>query len=568
MRILQNKIVMSKVNNKRIENQSYSYTKLWKSIKKNEINKVLILPGKHQILFEATDGLYGNSVIEMDDKLMENMIEHNVDINYNFDDGIDYVNFIPAILPLAFFLIVMRMLPMNNVLPQQNEKKKIEIIKETNVKFENVAGIDEAKSEIVELVDFLKDPTKYENAGAVIPRGCLISGPPGTGKTLMAKAIAGEANVPFISSSASEFVEIFVGMGALRIREMFIKARKNAPCIVFIDEIDAIGKSRSLNPATSNDEREQTLNQLLTEMDGFENNSGVIIIAATNRDEILDKALVRPGRFDRKINISLPTKSGRLEILNIHSKNKKVKQTDLEILANKTIGFSGAELMNIMNESSIMAARSNRINITKNDIDEAYDKVTLGLKRPHILSKRRKEMIAYHEAGHALLALLCENYDRVERVTIIPRGNAGGVTQFIPNEEAMNSGMYSNEYLRNKILVGLGGRLAEAFIYGSDEMTTGATNDLQIVTQIARTMVEKYGFSTNIGMVEINGNESESMKRKIDEEVSKLIDENYEKGRMLLLEHEPKLTKIAKLLLKQETIYEDELKKILNEYKK
>merc|ERR1719453_2750984 len=384
-------------------------------------------------------------------------------------------------------------------------KSKIELEPNTGVTFEDVAGCEESKQELVEIVDFLKNPAKFSKLGAKIPRGAILEGPPGTGKTLLARAIAGEAGVPFVSASGSEFVEMFVGVGASRVRDLFGQAKKNAPCIVFIDEIDAIGGARAGGQGGGmggggNDEREQTLNQILTEMDGFEGNSGVIVLAATNRADTLDPALIRPGRFDRRVPVDLPDVKGRLSILKVHARGKPLaEELDLGIVAKRTTGFSGASLANLMNEAAIVAARNDKQEISYEQIDYAIDRTTVGMQKTTGTSfPERQKLVAYHEAGHAVAGLLTPDYDMVTKVTIIPRTNgAGGFTLFTPSEERMESGMYTKKYLCSQLVVALGGRVAEEIVYGTDEVTTGASNDLQQVRNIARRMVAQWGFAND-----------------------------------------------------------------------
>ena len=389
----------------------------------------------------------------------------------------------------------------NNPFAMGKSKARVEMDPNTGVTFGDVAGVDEAKEELTEIVDFLKSPERYTTLGAKIPRGALLIGPPGTGKTLLAKAVAGEAGVPFFSISAAEFIEMFVGVGASRVRDLFEQAKKNAPCIVFIDELDAVGRQRAQGVGMGNDEREQTINQILTEMDGFEGNKGVIVLAATNIPEVLDQALLRPGRFDRKINVTLPDSKGRTRILNVHAKGKALApEVNLEDVAKRCLGMSGADLANVMNESAIFSARKNKEVIEESDIYDAIDRIQIGLEKQGAdFSDDRQKLVSYHEAGHALLGALMEEYDLVNKITIVPRGGAGGVTIFTPNEEAMESGMYSKEYLENRICVALGGRIAEEIINGKDKVTTGASNDFQQCTSTAKMMVEQMGMSDVIG---------------------------------------------------------------------
>jgi len=451
------------------------------------------------------------------------------------------------------------------------------------VTFEDVAGCEESKQELVEVVDFLKNPSKFTKVGAKSPRGVLLEGPPGTGKTLLARAIAGEAGVPFTSASGSEFVEMFVGVGASRVRDLFKNAKDNSPCIIFIDEIDAIGRQRAGNAGGGmgggNDEREQTLNQILTEMDGFEGNSGVIVVAATNRGDVLDNALLRPGRFDRRVPVGLPDKDGRVEILKVHCRGKPLEEgVSLETIAARTTGFSGAQLQNLMNESAIYAARKELEVITFVEIDEAIDRVTVGLtKRTGMSNEKRQKLVAYHEAGHALMGVMTPEYDPVAKITILPRSNgAGGFTLFVPNEDRMDGGMYSLKYLKAQLAVALGGRVAEELIFGEDEVTTGASNDLQQVRNIARRMVTQWGFAGDeLGMTAWESadgsgpfgrtNASEEKEEMIDAAVSKLCQEAYATTMKTLSEHQAIMEEVVKRLLEKETIDGFELADIVQE---
>merc|ERR1719337_25760 len=388
-------------------------------------------------------------------------------------------------------------------------KAEIQMVPDTGVTFDDVAGCDGAKLELCEVVDFLKQPEAYTNNGCRIPRGVILDGPPGTGKTLLAKAVAGEAGVPFISISASEFVEMFVGVGASRVRDIFSQAKKNAPCIIFIDEIDAVGRQRGAGFAGGNDEREQTINQILVEMDGFDGNPGIITIAATNRVDVLDQALLRPGRFDRKITVDLPDYKGRTRILGVHARGKPLEpDVDLEAIGRRTPGFSGAQLENLMNEAAISAARLGKSTIGWEEIDSAVDRIMVGLEQnggTATLSQRQNELVAYHEAGHALCGALIPDYDQVQKISIIPRSNgAGGLTFFSPQEQRLESGMYSKQYLESQLAVALGGRLAEEIIYGEDLVTTGASNDIQQVANIAKRMVKEWGMSDKVGSVAVS----------------------------------------------------------------
>merc|ERR1719174_2530644 len=444
-----------------------------------------------------------------------------------------------------------------------------EIEPDTGVSFDDVAGCDGSKLELTEVVDFLKYPEKFTKVGAKTPRGVLLEGPPGTGKTLLARACAGEAGVPLISPSGSEFVEMFVGVGASRIRNLFGDAKKNAPCIVFIDEIDAIGRQRSGGGGfATNDEREQTLNQILTEMDGFSGNSGVIVLAATNRGDILDSALLRPGRFDRRVPVDLPDKEGRVEILKVHVRNKPLAEgVSLEQIADRTTGFSGAQLQNLMNEAAIYSARKDMEVITFTEVDEAIDRVQVGItKRTGMSSKKRQQLVAYHEAGHALMGCLTPDYDPVAKITILPRSNgAGGFTLFTPSQDRMDGGMYSLTYLKAQLAVALGGRCAEEVVFGEDEVTTGASGDLQQVRSIARRMVTQWGFAGDtLGFTAFESADgsgpagrqpvSEELSEKIDKEVSKLCDEAFKTTMETLTANKALMERLTDLLIEKETV--------------
>jgi len=462
-------------------------------------------------------------------------------------------------------------------------KARFQMEAKTGVKFDDVAGIEEAKEELQEVVTFLKKPERFNAIGAKIPRGVLLIGPPGTGKTMLAKAIAGEAAVPFFSISGSEFVEMFVGVGASRVRDLFRKAKENAPCIVFIDEIDAVGRQRGAGIGGGNDEREQTLNQLLTEMDGFEGNSGVIVIAATNRPDVLDTALLRPGRFDRQVTVDLPSYKGRLGILQVHARNKKLDpEVALDTIARRTPGFSGADLANLLNEAAILTARRRKDTITNLEVHDAIDRITIGLTLNPLLDSKKKWMTAYHEVGHALVATMLKNADPVEKVTIIPRsGGIEGFTSFVLDDEMLDSeGLRSRALLLNRIKVALGGRAAEAEIYGDAEIDTGAGSDLRKVSSLAREMVTLYGMS-DLGPVALESpnNEvflgqnwnsrseySEDMAIKIDRQVREIAFDCYEEARRIIRENRALVDKLVEALLDEETIDGDEFRQIVARY--
>jgi cell division protease FtsH len=443
---------------------------------------------------------------------------------------------------------------------------------DTGISFDDIAGIDEAKAEFEEIVSFLKEPERYTLVGAKIPKGVLLVGPPGTGKTLLAKAIANEASVPFYSVAGSEFVEMFIGIGAARIRDLFKKASENTPCIVFIDEIDAVGRERGAGIGGGNDEREQTLNQLLTEMDGFKENKGVIVVGATNRVDILDAALLRPGRFDRQITVGLPDRLGRLAILKVHARNKPLSSdVSLVQLANRTPGFSGADLANLLNESAILATRYKKTTITKNEVNEAADRIIGGIAGSAMEDTKNKKLIAYHEVGHAIVGSLLENHDDVEKVTLIPRGGAKGLTWFAPEEDQM---LVSRSQLLARIITTLGGRVAEKVVFGDPEITTGASNDLQQVTNIARQMVTRYGMSS-IGPIALEDNNNEqifmggnedAISDRIDAEVCKIVNHCEQVATKIVLDNRVIIDLIVEKLLDAETLTGDEFRSLLKQY--
>jgi cell division protease FtsH len=444
---------------------------------------------------------------------------------------------------------------------------------DTGITFDDIAGIDEAKAEFEEIVSFLKEPERYTLVGAKIPKGVLLVGPPGTGKTLLAKAIANEANVPFYSVAGSEFVEMFIGIGAARIRDLFKKASENTPCIVFIDEIDAVGRERGAGIGGGNDEREQTLNQLLTEMDGFKENKGVIVVGATNRVDILDAALLRPGRFDRQITVGLPDRLGRIGILKVHARNKPfAEDVSLVQLANRTPGFSGADLANLLNESAILATRYKKQTISKNEVNEAADRIIGGIAGASMEDTKNKKLIAYHEVGHAIVGSVLENHDDVEKVTLIPRGGAKGLTWFAPEEDQT---LVSRSQLLARIITTLGGRVVEKVVFGDPEITTGASNDLQQVTSIARQMVTRYGMSS-IGPIALEDNNNEQMflggeyneaiADRIDAEVCKIVNHCEQIATKIVLDNRVVIDLIVEKLLDAETLNGDEFRELVKKY--
>ncbi len=459
----------------------------------------------------------------------------------------------------------------NRTLGFARSQPRMKALEDLQVRFEDVAGIDEAADELIEVITFLKNPEKLIQLGATIPKGILLVGPPGTGKTLLAKAIAGEAGVPFFSLAASEFVELFVGVGASRVRDLFQKAKEKAPCIIFIDEIDAVGRQRGAGIGGGNDEREQTLNQLLTEMDGFADNTGVILLAATNRPDVLDSALMRPGRFDRRIDINLPDRNGRIGILSVHARTRPI---DHDVLLNewavRTPGFSGADLENLLNEAAIIAAREGKKTISNNQIESALERITMGLSASPLQDNAKKRVIAYHEIGHALVALLTPNADKVDKVSLLPRsGGIGGFTRFWPDEERIDSGLVSRSYLFARLIVALGGRAAEIVVFGNSEVTQGASGDLQDVYYIAREMVTRFGFS-KLGPISLEDGNNEvflgrnimqrsstyadSTGKAVDIEVRNLAFKALEHAVDLLKDKREILDKLVDALIEEETL--------------
>ena len=524
-------------------------------------------------------------MIPMNDlSLYQKLEEKSVDVNVKKpSDSSQFIGLLSIVLPflliIGFVILMAKTLQSGGSQAMSFGKSKAKLMLDSKVKvtFKDVAGIDEEKQELEEIVDFLKNGEKYIKLGAKIPKGVLLVGVPGTGKTLMAKAVAGEAGVPFFSISGSDFVEMFVGVGASRVRDLFEQAKKHQPCIIFIDEIDAVGRQRGAGMGGGHDEREQTLNQLLVEMDGFDENTNIIVIAATNRPDILDNALLRPGRFDRQIVVHRPDILGREQILNVHAKNKPLADdVDLKVLAKRTPGFTGADLQNLLNEAALLAARSNKEKIEMPDLEEAIDKVIAGPeKKSRIISDEEKENTAYHEVGHALLAKLLKNTDPLHKVSIIPRGMTLGVTMTLPEKDHLT---LKKSQLLYRITMLLGGRVAEEIIYGPDSITTGAQNDLEKVTSTARNMVTTYGMSFKMGNMAYGKSEehvfmgrdfghsrdySEEIAADIDREVKRIVDERYNLAKELLLGNRDMLEVISKELLERETLDEEEFVAIM-----
>jgi cell division protease FtsH len=566
----------------------WKYSQFIQEVEGKRVDKINISSDRTKALVTAQDG---NKVIvnlPNDPELINILTKNNVDISVlpQSDEGF-WVKalsslFFPILLLVGLFFLVRRAQngPGNQAMNFGKSKARVQMEPQTQVTFSDVAGIEQAKLELAEVVDFLKNADRFTAVGAKIPKGVLLVGPPGTGKTLLAKAVAGEAGVPFFSISGSEFVEMFVGVGASRVRDLFEQAKTNAPCIVFIDEIDAVGRQRGAGMGGGNDEREQTLNQLLTEMDGFEGNTGIIIIAATNRPDVLDAALLRPGRFDRQVVVDRPDFAGRLEILNVHARGKTLsKDVDLEKIARRTPGFTGADLSNLLNEAAILAARRNLTEVSMDEVNDAIDRVLAGPeKKDRVMSEKRKTLVAYHEAGHALVGALMPDYDPVQKISIIPRGRAGGLTWFTPSEDRMDSGLYSRSYLQNQMAVALGGRIAEEIVFGEEEVTTGASNDLQQVARVARQMVTRFGMSDILGPVALGRQQgnmfmgrdimaerdfSEKTAAAIDNEVRLLVEQAYRRAKDVLVGNRHVLNALADMLVEKETVDAEELQNLL-----
>ena len=571
----------------RVENIPYS--KFKQSVAEGQVNNLVIGPDKINGKLKAKGDQAEQDFVTIrveDPNLIKELDERKVSYSGLYESKL-LANILSWVIPLAIFFIIWRyamkrMGPGYGVMSFSKSKAKLFAENETKVTFADVAGIDEAKEELQEVVEFLKNPGKFQKLGGRIPKGVLLLGPPGTGKTLLAKAVAGEAGVPFFSISGSEFVEMFVGVGAARVRDLFSQAASNAPCIIFIDELDALGKARGINVMGGHDEREQTLNQLLVEMDGFESNKGVIIMAATNRPEILDPALLRPGRFDRQVLVDRPDINGREAILRIHSRKVVLApDVDLRKIAGRTPGFVGADLANLVNEAALLAARKNKEQVEPAEFDEAIDRVVAGLeKKKRVMSQKEKEIVAYHESGHAMVAESVEFADPVHKITIIPRGVAAlGYTQQQPIEDRY---LMTKSELLDRMAVLLGGRVAEELVFG--EISTGAQNDLQRATDIARSMVTEYGMSDRLGLVTYERERrpmflpesftsggktySEEKAAEIDEEISRVVEDSHQRVRGILGEKREVLNQLAKLLLEKEIVQGEEMRALLGKGEK
>ncbi|MDR3570192.1 MAG: ATP-dependent zinc metalloprotease FtsH [Syntrophobacteraceae bacterium] len=559
-----------------------TYSQFISSVEKGNVAKVTIQGSN--VLGVLNNGTSFKTYAPHDSDMIKMLRDHGVNIQAKPEEESPWymnilVSWLPMLLLVGVWIFFMRQMQVGGGKAMSFGKSKARLLNESSRKvlFNDVAGVDEAKEELQEIVEFLRDPKKFTRLGGRIPKGVLLVGAPGTGKTLLAKAIAGEAGVPFFSISGSDFVEMFVGVGASRVRDLFLQGKKNAPCIIFIDEIDAVGRHRGAGLGGGHDEREQTLNQLLVEMDGFESNDGVILIAATNRPDVLDPALLRPGRFDRQVVVPIPDIRGRAGILKVHCTAKPLApDVDVQTLAKGTPGFSGADLENLVNEAALLAARKNRDLIAMSDFEDAKDKVMMGLERKSmVISEEEKRVTAFHEAGHALVARLLPGADPLHKVTIIPRGRALGLTQQLPQDDRHN---YSKAYLLDEVTILMGGRVAEEISF--DMNTTGASNDIERATQIARRMVCEWGMSEKMGPVSFGRREdapflgrelghqrdfSEQTALDIDVEVRRIVDENYQRARDLLSEHNAILEKIANSLLEHETLDKKDVDAIIDE---
>ena len=561
--------------------QEISYTDFLNYVEKGQIAKVVIQNEKVEGFF-INQQKFRTAIPFQDKDLIPELKKKGVVIQVKPVEETPWyltllISWFPMLLLIGVWIFFMRQMQTGGGRAMSFGRSKAKMLSSENIKvtFKDVAGVEEAKEELAEVIDFLKDPKKFTKLGGRIPKGVLLVGPPGTGKTLLAKAIAGEAGVPFFSISGSDFVEMFVGVGASRVRDLFLQAKKHAPCIIFIDEIDAVGRHRGAGLGGGHDEREQTLNQLLVEMDGFETSEGVIVISATNRPDVLDPALLRPGRFDRQVVVPVPDVKGREEILKVHAKKVPLAEdVDISVLAKGTPGFSGADLENLVNEAALLAARANKTKVDMSDFEKAKDKVLMGVERKSaIMSDKEKKITAYHEAGHCLAAKLLPGADPVHKVTIIPRGRALGVTQQLPEDERH---AYSRSYLLNNLVILLGGRVAEEIIF--QDYTTGAGNDIERVSSLARKMVCEWGMSDDLGPIAFaKQNEevflgrdfghvreySEATARKIDEAIEKIVKNAYDKTYSLLTENINCLHNIANALLEKETLDAKEIDEIM-----
>ncbi len=553
-----------------------NYTKFMNDVVSNSVNRVQI--DDSDIIVVKTNGQQYKTVVPTgyDSRLLDTLLEHKVEVSGRPPEKIGFlsqllISWFPMVLLVGVWIFFIRQMQGGGGKGAMSfGKSKARMLTEEQIKttFADVAGCDEAKEDVAELVDFLRDPSRFQKLGGRIPKGILMVGPPGTGKTLLAKAIAGEAKVAFFTISGSDFVEMFVGVGASRVRDMFEQAKKQAPCIIFIDEIDAVGRQRGAGLGGGHDEREQTLNQMLVEMDGFEGSEGIIVIAATNRPDVLDPALLRPGRFDRQVIVGLPDVRGRAQILKVHMRRVPIApDVDENIIARGTPGFSGADLANLVNEAALFAARGNKRVVSMQDFENAKDKIMMGAeRRSMVMTEEQKESTAYHEAGHAIVGRLVPEQDPVHKVTIIPRGRALGVTFFLPEGDRISE---NRQKLESQISTAYGGRLAEELIYGPDQVSTGASQDIRMATSIARNMVTQWGFSDKLGPLLYTEEENEvflgrsvskaqqmsdETARLIDQEIKAIIDRNYQRARQILIDNMDILHAMKDALMKYETI--------------
>lgn len=561
------------------------YTTFITDVGNNQVSQVKFSDDR-EISVTKTDGSkYATIMPIYDDKILNDLLNKKIRVEGTMPEGRSLlsqilISWFPMLFLVGVWFFFMRQMQGGGGKAMSFGKSRAKMLTKDQIKvtFEDVAGCDEAKEEVGEIVDFLRDPTKFQNLGGKIPKGVLMVGPPGTGKTLIAKAIAGEAKVPFFTISGSDFVEMFVGVGASRVRDMFEQAKKNAPCLIFIDEIDAVGRQRGAGLGGGHDEREQTLNQMLVEMDGFEGKEGIIVIAATNRPDVLDPALVRPGRFDRQVTVGLPDVRGREQILKVHMRKVPLgDDVDAMTLARGTPGYSGADLANLVNEAALFAARGNKRVVTMLEFEKAKDKINMGPeRRSMMMTDKQKESTAYHEAGHAIVGYLVPEHDPVHKVTIIPRGRALGVTFFLPEGDQVS---ISQKQLESKLSTLYAGRLAEELIYGEENISTGASNDIKVATNIARNMVTQWGFSDKLGPILYSEDEGEvflgrSMAKAkhmsdetahtIDEEVRAIVNRNYGRARQLLIDNMDILHAMKDALVKYETIEEEQIKQLMN----
>ena len=588
--ILQTFFLATPVLSQQKSNNTLSYSEFIEKLESDQVSKVEIdkTTKRASVVLKGQSEDEPAKEVALFDQNQELIREIRAkDVDFSVTTSIDRSTTVGVLVNLLIILVLLSGLIMivrrsanasGQALSFGRSKAKFQMEAKTGIEFNDVAGIEEAKEELQEVVTFLKEPERFTAIGAKIPRGVLLIGPPGTGKTLLAKAIAGEAGVPFFSISGSEFVEMFVGVGASRVRDLFKKAKENAPCIIFIDEIDAVGRQRGAGIGGGNDEREQTLNQLLTEMDGFEGNSGIIVIAATNRPDVLDKALLRPGRFDRQVMVDYPDLQGRLGILEVHARGKKIApEVALDAIARRTPGFSGADLANLLNEAAILTARRHKEAVTMLEIHDAIDRIVAGMEGVPLVDSKSKRLIAYHEVGHAIVATMLPSHDPVEKVTIIPRGGAGGLTWFTPEEEM---GLETKAKILAMITATLGGRAAEEVVFGKDEVTQGAGSDIQVLTNMARKMITKFGMS-DLGVLALEGQEqpvflggdsgsgheySEEVAAQIDVRIRNIAFDCLEKAKQIISENRLAVDRIVDILVDRETIDGKEFRQLMAKF--